>query len=80
MLNSFLLHFHGNSTWRGAETAEETRARNEKYIAAFRAKWGETITRLVLLSDDGVLENAPELSRAWRQGDARRVIRALQAG
>jgi len=34
------LHFMGKSTWRGAESEMETRARDESYRAYFREKVG----------------------------------------
>ncbi len=40
---SFLLHFMGKSTWRGAETGAETNERNQKYYQYFISKWGEEI-------------------------------------
>ena len=41
--NSYLLHFMGKSTWRGAETENETIERNTKYQQYFISKWGEDI-------------------------------------
>jgi glycosyltransferase involved in cell wall biosynthesis/GT2 family glycosyltransferase len=40
---SYLLHFMGKSTWRGAETEDETIERNTKYQQYFISKWGEDI-------------------------------------
>lgn len=37
---SYLLHFHGKSTWSGAETQSETTARDNIYRQRFIEKWG----------------------------------------
>jgi len=49
--NSYLLHFHGKSTWDGSETKEQTKARNKFYTEAFIKKWGEKITKIFLKND-----------------------------
>ena len=79
VLNSFVLHFHGKSTWRGPEKPEDTQARNDRYIAAFRDKWGEDLTRLFLFSDRAPLAARPGLSQSMAEGDIGSVIRHLRA-
>lgn len=76
-LDSFILHFQGKSTWRGAETESETRNRNDRYIAAFRDKWGEALTRLFIFGDEQMLDSREELVNAMRDGHYHPVVEAL---
>ena len=78
VLNSFVLHFQGKSTWRGAEKPQETQKRNDTYIAAFCEKWGEDLTRLFLSSDQSPLQKSPRLASAFKKGDMKSVILALR--
>jgi len=48
-LSSFVLHFMGKSTWRGAETAEETRTRDAQCLERFVRKWGYDLAQIFLL-------------------------------
>lgn len=74
-LDSYVLHFQGKSTWRGGESKDETRDRNEKYVEAFRTKWGESLLRLMLAHDQSLLMPASEEARLLKQG---RVCEALR--
>ena len=49
---SYLLHFMGKSTWRGGESAEQTKIRNEAYVGYFCRKWGVDLARIFLFSAD----------------------------
>ena len=49
LLESYILHFHGKSTWDGVETKFQTETRNEVYIKAFKKKWGSEMTQLFIL-------------------------------
>jgi GT2 family glycosyltransferase len=49
-VESYVLHFMGKSTWRGGESADESRAREAGYIARLRAKWGEDLAQMFLFS------------------------------
>ena len=51
LLDSYLLHFHGKSTW-GVETKVETEARNKKYTEVFLKKWGREITQIFIARRD----------------------------
>jgi hypothetical protein len=74
-VNSYLLHFQGKSTWRGAETAEQTAARDRFYLERFRQKWGGALFDLLILND---LDKLPhDLRKAYDQGDFKTVIDAL---
>lgn len=45
---SYLLHYHGKSTWDGAETQQQTQARDKQYFQHFSNKWGEEWANLLL--------------------------------
>ncbi len=49
LLNSYLLHFHGKSTWHGAETRDQTEKRNELYTKVFLKKWGKEMTQIFII-------------------------------
>jgi hypothetical protein len=51
---SYLLHFHGKSTWDGGETSEETQQRNKLYFDKFIEKWGSDLTNLLLSGGDSM--------------------------
>jgi GT2 family glycosyltransferase len=44
---SYLLHFHGKSTWT-CETKEQIEERNNIYINRFKEKWGQTLTDIFI--------------------------------
>ena len=48
MLDSYLLHFHGKSTWDGAENKNETELRNKIYTDVFYRKWGKDLTQIFI--------------------------------
>ena len=47
LTDSYLLHFHGKSTW-GIETIEETNKRNNRYKEVFEKKWGKELTQIFI--------------------------------
>ena len=49
LLDSYLLHFHGKSSWDGGETKEETKNRDSSYTKVFLKKWGEEMTQIFIL-------------------------------
>ena len=49
LLDSYLLHFHGKSTWDGGETDTQTQKRNKLYTDEFLKKWGEDMTQIFIL-------------------------------
>jgi GT2 family glycosyltransferase len=74
-LNSYILHFQGKSTWRGAETREETAERDRFYIDRFRQKWGDALYEVLILND---LKNlTPDLQKAYDEHDFRHVVERL---
>ena len=52
LLDSYLLHFHGKSTWVGGETKDQIEARNKTYTETFKKKWGEEMTQLFIIRKD----------------------------
>ena len=52
VLDSYLLHFHGKSTWDGNETLSETEERNKIYTEVFLKKWGTKLTKIFLTRKD----------------------------
>jgi hypothetical protein len=77
-LQSYLLHFHGKSTWRGGEHRAEGERRDRQYRDAFRGKWGADLTA-VFLADTGYEERLAEraLGGAFARGDYRQIVVAL---
>ncbi len=51
LIDSYLLHFHGKSTWE-IETKDQTEERNKKYIKVFSEKWGSDMTQIFILRRD----------------------------
>ena len=47
LTDSYLLHFHGKSTW-DIENKEETAQRNTEYENIFRKKWGHELTKIFI--------------------------------
>jgi hypothetical protein len=76
-LDSYVLHFQGKSTWRGAETVEEKRRRDQDFLTAFGAKWGRRLLDVVLLGKLEVVQANPEWCREWNRGNFRWVIDQL---
>jgi len=51
---SYLLHYHGKSTWDGAETKQQTQARDQQYFQHFSNKWGKEWANLLLSGGNAV--------------------------
>ena len=52
ILDSYLIHFYGKSSWDGVETKEEIKKRDKKYTEAFLKKWGKEMTQIFILRKD----------------------------
>ncbi len=78
LLDSYLLHFHGKSTWDGHETLEETKERNKIYTEIFLKKWGNDLTQIFLIRKDilGILEKK-DISELFKKGKFGDLIRRL---
>lgn len=51
---SYLLHFHGKSTWDSGEKSDETQERNKIYFDRFTEKWGSDLSNLLLVGGDSM--------------------------
>ena len=78
VLDSYLLHFHGKSTWDGYESVNQTEKRNEVYTKAFLKKWGKELTQIFILRKDflNILENQ-NLIDLFKKGKFGDLIRKL---
>jgi len=47
-MHPFILHFHGKSTWDGAESTEQERIRRDQYLKKGIEKWGEDLTEIFI--------------------------------
>ena len=78
LLDSYLFHFHGKSTWDGNETPEETELRNKTYTEAFLKKWGSDMTQIFILRKDfSNILNERGLNDLLKQGKFGELIRKL---
>jgi hypothetical protein len=73
-LGSYVLHFMGKSTWRGAETPDQWQQREQTYLAVFRAKWGDALLEAVALNRTEKLHALPGVGEALARGDFRSAI------
>ena len=78
ILDSYLLHFHGKSTWDGNETQEETELRNKIYTEKFLKKWGKNLTEIFIIRKNflSVLKDK-ELDELFKNGKFGDLIRKL---
>lgn len=80
-MDSYVLHFMGKSTWRGAETADETAKRNKIYFERFRSKWGEDLSNIFLdtTKSDNVIKKF-SLQSQWEKKDYKAIIEKCMKG
>ena len=78
VINSYLLHFHGKSTWDGGETKDQVEKRNQLYTNAFLKKWGEEMTQLFIRRNNflDILEKKG-LTNIYKKGEFGELIRKL---
>tara|TARA_B110000438_G_scaffold296988_1_gene342580 strand:+ start:1526 stop:2380 length:855 start_codon:yes stop_codon:yes gene_type:complete len=78
ILDSYLLHFHGKSSWDGAETDEQIKDRGELYTEAFSKKWGKEMTQIFICRENFKdILNKKELADLFKKGKYGEVIRKL---
>ncbi len=78
LLDSYLLHFHGKSTWDGGETNSEIEKRNKLYTEAFLKKWGEDMTQIFILRKNfSYILQKKKLNIIFEQGRFRELIKQL---
>ena len=75
--DSYLLHFHGKSTW-DIETNEQTAERNKKYIGIFKKKWGYEMTQVLILRNNflEILKNK-DLLELYKKNNFSELIKRL---
>jgi glycosyltransferase involved in cell wall biosynthesis len=78
-LQSYVLHFQGKSTWRGAETPEQQKARDAQYTQAFQKKWGPALSYAFLGGDWNLFRTDPVMARRLDAADYTPVVRALRS-
>jgi hypothetical protein len=76
-LGSYVLHFQGKSTWRGAETPAQSRQREQEFMNAFRAKWGRRLLEVMILGRPEPIQANPQWWHEWQRGNYRSVIEQL---
>ena len=77
VLNSFVLHFHGKSTWRGPESEADRQARNAQYLRAFEDKWGEDLLALCIRGDTTVVQGDQDLQELLNNHAYGELMRVL---
>ena len=78
LLDSYLLHFHGKSTWDGGETKDQIEERNKIYTETFKKKWGEEMTQLFIIRKDfSDVLSRKELKDLFKKGKFGDLIRQL---
>ena len=77
LLDSYLLHFHGRSTW-GIETRKQMEERNKKYTEVFLKKWGHDMTQILILRNNfsNILSNRG-LEDLFKKGKFGELIKRL---
>ena len=76
--DSYLLHFHGKSTWDGGETNSQIEKRNKLYTEAFLKKWGKEMTQILIIRKNfqNILQEK-ELNEIFQKGKYGDLIRKL---
>ena len=78
LLESYLLHFNGKSSWDGGETKEETKNRDNSYTKVFSEKWGEEMTQIFILRKDFVnILDKYKLHELFKKGNFDRLIKKI---
>jgi len=78
VIDSYLLHFHGKSTWDGKESFEETNQRNKSYTGIFLKKWGKELTQLFIIRKDFLnILNEKKLNELYEKGKFGDLIRKI---
>jgi len=78
ILDSYLLHFHGKSSWDGAETDRQTKDRGKLYTEAFFKKWGKEMTQIFIYRENFKdILNKKELGDLFKKGKYGEIIRTL---
>jgi GT2 family glycosyltransferase len=78
-VHPFILHFHGKSSWDGAESTEQERVRREQYLKKGVEKWGEDLTEIFIKGTDAK-EHAYKigLGKKFDNNEQYNIIRTLK--
>jgi len=77
ILDSYLLHFHGKSTW-AIETEEQTKKRNEMYIKIFLKKWGSEMNQIFIIRESfSHIIDEKNLQNIFKEGKFGEIIRKI---
>ena len=78
LLDSYLLHFHGKSSWDGGETTNEVKERNRKYTEVFLKKWGDEMTKIFILRKDFIeIINKKGLEDIFKEGKFSELVKKI---
>ena len=78
ILDSYLLHFHGKSSWDGPETDKQIEDRGKLYTEAFFKKWGKEMTQIFIYRKKLMdILNEKGLSDFFKRGRFGDLIRKL---
>ena len=78
ILDSYLLHFHGKSSWDGPETDKQIEDRGKLYTEAFFKKWGKEMTQIFIYRKKFMdILNEKGLSDFFKRGRFGDLIRKL---
>lgn len=80
VLDRYVLHFYGKSTWSGVESDKERQVREEKFVGRMREKWGQDIVELVLNENVGILEQRKAVPEDNSAASLKRAIEVLMDG
>ena len=77
LIDSYLLHFHGKSTWE-IETKDQREKRDKIYREIFLKKWGGDLTQIFILRKDfsNILEEKG-LEDLFKKGKFGELIRKI---
>jgi len=79
LLHSYILHFHGKSTWDSKENIrEDTYKRAELYTRNFEKKWGKELTQIFITRKNflNILQNK-NLYTLYKTGNWSKLIRKI---
>jgi GT2 family glycosyltransferase len=76
---SYVLHFQGQSTWRGPETPAAQAQRDAQYTQAFRTKWGAALTYAFIGGDWNLFRTDRALAELLDKGDFTSLVRRFRS-
>ena len=78
LADTYLLHFHGKSTWDSKENIKETEKRDELYIKGFNEKWGKELTQIFIIRKNfSEILQKKDLYLSFKAGNFSEIIRKI---